>query len=351
MKLFILLLLVLSPLAVAQKTGPVILSISGSPSSIVAPAYSSRRGGALLYIKAIGHDPMASGNLVYVGNFPCNIPADGVTDTYITCETTDSGLNQDISNLPVTLISNQISFTTVRPNLVNYVDSYTPLLVELFPSSASANQKVDLLGIHRIANLGDGRDMGDVVKIKLGGELCSRFDVVQPQISPSNFAYISCMASSLQVGGRYNVSQHLTPGIANKVASIRRPSLVEGEYFEFTSLPTITSVSPASGNLGGQVITLSGTGFSGVLANNSVSIDGNKCEVNSATEQQLTCTLAARNASLSALLTTTSSTQVNGYFGGAGLKYARYSVAGTTSLTAFIDAVRVSNSAVLGTPQ
>lgn len=349
MKLFILLLLIVSPLVVAQEAGPVINYISGSPNTVKLPALSSRRGGALLYIQAVGHSQMASENLVFVGTFPCIIPADGVTETFITCETTDSGLNQDISNLQVVLFSKGISYTTAKPNLVNYVDSSTPLLVELFPSSASANQAVNLLGIHRITYLGDGRDMGDVVKIKLGGDLCSRFDVVQANIPANSFAYIQCIASSLQVGGRYNVTEHLTPGIAHKVASIRRPSLVEGEYFEFTSLPTITSISPATGNLGGQVITLSGTGFSGVLANNSVSVDGNNCEVKSATETSLVCILGAKNPSASALLATTSSSQVNGYFAGAGLKYARYSITSTTTISAFVDAVRTSKTAVLGT--
>lgn len=74
-----------------QKIAPKIISISSSPNSIVAPVYSSLRGGALVYIKAIGHNPISGNNLVYVGNYPCNIPSDGVTDTFITCETSDSG--------------------------------------------------------------------------------------------------------------------------------------------------------------------------------------------------------------------------------------------------------------------
>lgn len=225
MKLTILLLLVLSPLVVAQEAGPVILSISSSPSAVVAPVYISRRGGALIYIKAVGHDPMASGNLVFVGTYPCIIPSDGVTDTYIACETTDSGLNQDISNLPVTLFSNSIYFTTASPNLVNYVSSSTPQLIELFPTSGYANQKVNFYGTHRITNLGDGRDMGDVVKMKLGNDLCSRFDVVQPAITTTN-AYIQCIESSMQVAGKYNVTEQVTPGIANHATSLRRASLV-----------------------------------------------------------------------------------------------------------------------------
>jgi len=89
LKLLVILLASVSLLA--QTNGPQILYISSSPSSVVNPAYSSLRGGALIYIKAIGHDPIAGNNLIYVGNFPCIIPSDGVTNTFITCQTTDSG--------------------------------------------------------------------------------------------------------------------------------------------------------------------------------------------------------------------------------------------------------------------
>jgi hypothetical protein len=39
----------------------------------------------MIYIKAIGHSTNALDNQVYVGTFPCTIPADGVTDTFISC--------------------------------------------------------------------------------------------------------------------------------------------------------------------------------------------------------------------------------------------------------------------------
>lgn len=58
--------------------------------------------------------------------------------------------------------------------------------------------------------------MGDVVKLLLGGDLCSLFDVVQGPISPTSYQYIRCIQSSLQVAGKYNVSELLTPGYATK---------------------------------------------------------------------------------------------------------------------------------------
>ena len=75
----------------AQQVGPVVYYVSGSPNSISNPVYSSLRGGRLIYIKVTGHNLMASENKVFVGTAPCIIPSDGVTDTFISCETTDIG--------------------------------------------------------------------------------------------------------------------------------------------------------------------------------------------------------------------------------------------------------------------
>ncbi len=286
MKLTIIILLALIASLHAQERGPTILSISANPNNVTRPVASSLRGGKLIYINVIGHDPMAEGNQVYVGTFPCNIPSDGVTDTFITCETTDSGSVNGISNLPVTIISKGVAFTTTAPNVVTYTTSETPYITEVFPDAGYANTVVNFNGIHQITDLGDGRSMGDVVKMQLGGDLCSRFDVVQEPIGDKENQFIRCIQSSLQVAGKYNVSEQVTPGYADRSPSLRRASLAH-EYFEFTALPAISSISPSSGNLGGQFLTISGTGFAGMSANNTVSVDGNSCDVTSSSETQI----------------------------------------------------------------
>ena len=128
MKLAIAILLSLLFTLHAQTAGPTIISVSSNPTQVTTPVYSSWRGGKLIYINVIGHDPMAEGNLVFVGTFPCDIPSDGVTDTFITCETTDCGLNSDITNLPVTLISFGVAFTTKSPFIVHYTSGATPYI-------------------------------------------------------------------------------------------------------------------------------------------------------------------------------------------------------------------------------
>lgn len=107
-----------------------------------------------------------------------------------------------------------MSFTTSYPNVVHYTQSYTPYLDYVFPSASYASNIVNLDGYHKISDLGDGRQLGDVVAIKLGKDMCSRFDIVQAAIDPQSLQTISCAESSLSEAGKYNVSEKLTPGYA-----------------------------------------------------------------------------------------------------------------------------------------
>ncbi len=171
-----------------------ILFVSSDPSTITNPIYSSLRGGKMIYIKAMGHSPTPSDNLVYIGTFPCKIPSDGVTDTFISCVTGDSASTTDINNLPVTLISQGTSTTTSSPNIVSYQKAYTPQLAAVYPTAGYGGSNVNLYGVHGISNIGDGmRNMGDITKLMLGNDLCSRFDVLQGDISDSSSEYILCV--------------------------------------------------------------------------------------------------------------------------------------------------------------
>lgn len=99
---------------------------------------------------------------------------------------------------------------------------------------------------------------------------------------------------------------------------MRRSSFTAKEYFEYSVLPTITSVSPMRGNVGGQYLTIKGTGFSPNPKNNSITVDGNTCDITYASNGQLSCILAPKTAA-STLLATNSSNQTNGFLGGAGV--------------------------------
>lgn len=224
------LLLLLLALVHSQNQPLSIIYVSSQPGSNTSPVYSSLRGGRMIYIKAIGHSPVASNNQVFVGFYPCIIPSDGVTDTFISCETSDTGLVSDTNAQPVTLISYGNSFTTSYPNVVYYQNYYTPFLNEIYPSSGFAGLNVNFQGLHTISNIGDGlRDMGDITKIKLGNDLCSRFGVEQAPIQPywSN-QYVRCVESSQQEAGLYNVTEQVVNGYSNNSQYLRRSSLIPG---------------------------------------------------------------------------------------------------------------------------
>lgn len=62
--------------------------------------------------------------------------------------------------------------------------------------------------------------------------------------------------------------------------------------------------------------------------------------------------MAAKDPSLSFLLTASnSSTQTNGYFGGSGLNYARYTVSGSATINSFVTAVRTQDNTYLSNVQ
>jgi hypothetical protein len=127
--------------------------------------------------------------------------------------------------------------------------------------------------------------------------------------------------------------------------------LVLNESFEFSALPTITSVSPSAGNIGGQYLTIKGNGFSLNLKNNTVTVDGTSCKITSSANGQINCVLNPKSATITKL-STNSSSQQNGYFAGAGIQYARYTVTSSIdSISKLVAAYRSSNTAALGSPQ
>jgi hypothetical protein len=189
---YLVLLFFLLKAAFLQISGPTILYVSSSPTAIVNPVNSGLAGGTLIYLKVIGHSLDPTLNKITIGSFPCRIPADGVIDNFISCYTTDSQSNVDISNLPVTLISNSVPFTTTSPNLVNYLAAATPQLTEVFPSTGFANSTLNFYGIHRISSLGDVRSLNNVADLRIGSDLCSLLNIVQGSLSPNALQSIQC---------------------------------------------------------------------------------------------------------------------------------------------------------------
>ena len=66
--------------------------------------YGSLRGGTMIYINGVGFPQDSTMLMVYLGDFPCQIPAEGVTTNFISCETTDSYSDSNQANLPIKVI-------------------------------------------------------------------------------------------------------------------------------------------------------------------------------------------------------------------------------------------------------
>lgn len=111
-----------------SKSPMTIQYISQSPTTISRPVVSGLRGGTQIYIKVSGHDGDEGDTQVFVGSFPCNVQSGGVSDSFITCETTDSGSSYDIYYLYVTIISKKKTIKSQGSDYVSYQSSYTPLL-------------------------------------------------------------------------------------------------------------------------------------------------------------------------------------------------------------------------------
>ncbi|CAM6001510.1 unnamed protein product [Sphagnum balticum] len=303
-----------------------LFSVSSSTSQIINPS-GSVRGGTTIYITGLGFSANAANNQVFIGTYACTIPADGATETTLACITSDTGQLNNIYSLPINVYSNgQQQSLTAEQGSFSYLGTYTPLIQHLYPSSSIAGQLINFYGIHRISNIGDGqRDMGDVISMLIGGTQCGRFDIVQGPINPSASDTISCRQATVQEAGKYNVSEYLTPGYSIPDYHLRRASLLQ-ENFHFAVLPSISSISPATGSVAGQAISIQGTGFSNDPTKISVSVDGVSCSVTSSTISSINCLTIPKTSNDSAKLSTNSTSQNLGYFSGAGLAYNRYDI-------------------------
>jgi hypothetical protein len=325
-----------------------LFSVSSSATQ-VTPPFGSVRGGTTLYIRGLGFNINANQNQIFVGTYPCVIPADGATETTLACVTSDSGQLNNIYYLPIIVTSNgQQQQLTNEQGSFSYLSSVTPIIYALYPASAIPGTYVNFYGIHRITNLGDGqRDLGDVISMRIGDSQCSRFDILQGPISASSGDTISCNSASVQEAKKYSVEEHVVPGYSAPGYQLRRTSFLN-ENFHFVVLPAISSITPNYGAEFGQRITISGSGFTQNSSVAQVSVDGNNCKVVSTSMGRIVCNLAERNSSLSALLNTNSGSQVNGYLSGTGLKYARYDITnlGTKTPSGLRAAIQVNSSSI-----
>lgn len=67
--------------------------------------------------------------------------------------------------------------------------------------------------------------------------------------------------------------------VGNSRSTFIESKFVDDPLYDHIVVPTVEAVSPDSGLLAGQQITITGSGFSSVAENNQVTVDGLACEV------------------------------------------------------------------------
>jgi len=92
-------------LTLANSEALQLFSVSSSTTQVVPPS-GSVSGGTIIYIKGLGFSLTPSQNSVDVGPYPCIIEADGLTETTLSCTTSDTGQQINQYYLPITVISN-----------------------------------------------------------------------------------------------------------------------------------------------------------------------------------------------------------------------------------------------------
>ena len=120
--------------------------------------------------------------------------------------------------------------------------------------------------------------MGDFYGLYVDDELCSMFDIEQSYINYNGVKTVKCDQAALQEAGRYVLKEHVVAGYAQKNYKMMKTSN-SGEVYEHTVLAAIDSLSVHEGLLGGQDITIKGTGFTAHPTEVSVTVDTVPCDV------------------------------------------------------------------------
>lgn len=265
-----------------------LFSASIDKSATSSTLRGSLRGGTTIYIYGLGFPRDPRELQIWVGSNECIIPNNGITSTVISCETTDSNSNNDISSLEIQVVSGGQIFTVPSASFT-YREADTPIISDVFPSVSTPSNLVNLYGRHRVNDYGDGeRDTGDFQGVFIGDNLCSLFDIEQEVITYNNINRLQCRQSSTQAAGKVNVSTHVTAGWSDKTHYVRKASLND-EYYEFTILPEITNIYPKQGYISGQKMNIYGSGFPSNVEDLEISVGGVPCLPNMTNSNHIFC--------------------------------------------------------------
>ena len=169
-------------LTLLLKDGPNITEVSTTLGSFTQPT-GSLLGGTQIYIKGTNFEADATKNAIWVGPYPCEILADGASETNLACRTTAATDPNKTWNLPVKVeVDQRGAVECASANCrYQYRDDRTPMIHEIYPRSAVGNEKLYVFGRHRISDLGDERSngAGEIEYFLVGDKVCSLLDVDQ----------------------------------------------------------------------------------------------------------------------------------------------------------------------------
>ena len=168
-----------------------VYSVSISMRDIDTPPTGSIAGGTTLIIRGAGFAP--TGNIVNIGNFPCDTRDRISTPDVIVCDTVapmdpafpDPG---NLVNLMVTVNTpGKYPGNCSRSNcLFSYSKDSTSIVSMVYPRSILPGQQMNVVGLHRVA------DKEDIAAITVGNTVCARGINRFGALSITNPSIINC---------------------------------------------------------------------------------------------------------------------------------------------------------------
>ncbi|XP_067676837.1 fibrocystin-L-like isoform X2 [Haliotis asinina] len=319
--------------------------------SAVSPSTGSKAGGTKVTITGTGFQGTTKSITVDMQGYSCDVTS--VTYTEIVCVTSGTTLGQKTISVTVAAGVNDVpaEWKTGVEKTFTFAESETPTVTAVTPTSVNGSSttitvtgtkfgteasalsvKVDESVCTVSGSVTDTTfdcDVGDVpvgnhdVKVVVAGkgtatptvkiESSAVISGITPTTGSVNGGTILSITgngfvdgeTTVQVGGEDCVVTAVTPsqiqcdtsshaaGAVDVVVVSRGttyPTLPAAFTYDTAATPTFTSVSPSSG-VAGDVITVTGTGFSTTAADNAIVINDVPCVVTAATATTATCTL------------------------------------------------------------
>lgn len=259
----------------------------GAPTiSAISPAVGASLGGTAVTISGTN---FLSGATVSIGGTNC-APVTVSSSTSMTCVT-----GAHAAGTGVIAISNTDGQSGSGGS---YLYQNAPSVTSVSPSVSPTAGNVS------VTVTGTGFLTGAVVRI--GGSVCTSPTVVSS-------TSITCTAPA-KAAATYDIVVTNTDTQSGTLAA----------SFSYQGAPTVSSVSPSFGDVGGgQVLTVTGTNF---LAGALVTISGTSCAVSSVAATSITCTTGAKLAGTYDVIVTNSDAQ-------AGTRASAYTYANAPTVT------------------